>query len=416
MKLRCLCRVIVVLTFFGQGHSGRAEDLGFPKRCVELQNFPDGFVFWADIFSSKDSVLFHPESASGRGANGSSRSFIVWNTETGKWVARRQAMDAMPWYWMFSPDGKFLAIPLHSQKGVVQLWEVGSKDAQGIPHLQLLAELRRPEVLRTEQAKHGKLKGDVYAPLRWTPDSKTLIAGYNAPGCQILFWSYTDKPSVLSDASLSDREAKAWKPWAKLEFDVAVHFAVSPDNLTLAVIEQLQVPAEGQLFDVQTAQPREKFKIDYAAKSSGSQVFFTTFSPDGKTLAINGDCYFALWDTAPPAPRFEMVAPDFRVNTQSPHSFTFTPDNRWCLTLKQQRGDAVKRQGGLMQVRDMQTGEVRHEVSFPEQLGVLHTITELSGNRAITRLYSRNGGRTFLWHTEDLLRYALEHGTPPPPQ
>lgn len=66
-----------------------------------------------------------------------------------------------------------------------------------------------------------------------------------------------------------------------------------------------------------------------------------------------------------------------------------------------------------MQVRDMQTGEVRHEVSFPEQLGVLHTMTELSGNRAITRLYSRKGGRHFLWHTDDLLRYALEHGTPP---
>lgn len=417
MKSRCLCRVFVVLAFYGLGHLVRAEDLGFPKRCVELPNVSRDSDSYSDAYSSKDSVLFHAEAGLVKGKNGQSGSFLVWDTETGKLLARRQTPDTVPLFWSFSPDGKLLATPQFGQARPIQLWEVGAKDAQGVPQLRLITELRRREALGAEQPRFGWSSHDVCIPLGWTPDSKTLIAGYSTPGSQILFWSYTDKPSVLSDSPQNEREPKAWKPWAKLKFDARIRFAVSPDNQTLAVIEQDQRPTEGQLFDLQTAQPREKFKIDFAARpaqSSDSPDFIPTFSPDGKTLAINGENYFALWDTAPPVPRFEMVAPDFRERNQMAHSFTFTPDNRWCLTLRiVQSKDVVPRQGGLMQVRDMQTGEVIREVSFPAQLGVLHSITELPGNRAIARFYSRKGGRHFLWHTDDLLRYALEHGTSP---
>jgi hypothetical protein len=92
----------------------------------------------------------------------------------------------------------------------------------------------------------------------------------------------------------------------------------------------------------------------------------------------------------------------------------FSSDSRWLLTCNIVRSeDVVRRKGGLLQVRDAQTGDVRHEVSFPEQLGLLFSIRDLPDHRVVVRFWSRKGYRHFLWHADDLLRYAVEHGTPP---
>lgn len=196
MKARCLDWFIVLFAF-GLLGSARAEELGFPKRCVELQRAPSD-VWPDDTFSSRDSVLFRMGAGSPMATNGDSRSFVAWDTETGKLLARRPAPGSIPIHWQFSPDGTLLAVPMFGHARIIQLYEVGPKDPQGVPRLNLTAELR---------PKEKRLKGpsDAPPPLRphidveWTPDGKTLIAGYNSydrPLGQILFWSLTDKPSV----------------------------------------------------------------------------------------------------------------------------------------------------------------------------------------------------------------------------
>jgi len=393
------------------GSSAGAEELGFPKGCVELQKVPPEVVAF-DTLSSRDTVLFrlHP---SGNEPNSNSRSFIAWDTETGKWLARRPAPNALALGWQFSPDGKLLAVQVQDAR-IVQLWEVGSKDIKGVPQLRLIAELR-PREMRPKGQPNAALPGTCL--VAWTPDSKTLIVSYHTKSnfwnAQILFWSFTNKPSVWSDPPQDDREPTAWKPWARLEFDAPVQFAVSPDNRTLAVMEQHRRPAAGQLFDLQTAQPREKFKIDRDPKSGGTQDYKLRFSPDSKTLAIAGTRHFSLWDTAPPAPRVEMLDADVHRIEDFTHNFDFTSDSRWLLTLNIFRTDRGLGREAVVQVRDAQTGKVRHEVSFPEQLGLLYAISDLPDHRVLLRFESRKGRRHFLWHADDLLRYAVEHGTPP---
>ena len=324
MKARWFCRAVVVLAFCVLRSPVGAEELGFPKGCVELQKVPPETVAF-DTLSSRDSVLFRLDPASGKDANNNSRSFMAWDTETGKWLARPPAPNALTHGWQFSPDGKLLAVPIQGDAMIVQLWEVGSKDIKGVPQLRLIAELR-PREMRLKGQPNAASPAKSFG-VTWTPDSKTLIVGYhtgsNFWNAQILFWSFTNKPSVWSDSPQDDRESTAWKPWARLEFDAPVQFAVSPDNQTLAVMEQHRRPAEGQLFDLQTAQPREKFKIDRDPKTGGTQDYKPQFSPDSKTLAIAGTRHFSLWDTAPPAPRVEMLDPDVHRIEDFTHKFVW---------------------------------------------------------------------------------------------
>lgn len=319
--------------------------------------------------------------------------------------------------WHFSPDGSLLAVPLMGEAKIVQLWEVGSTDHHGVPQFRLITELR-PQDKRAPAPPNLPSTFAPYLNVAWTPDSKTLIARYNRHGSplesQILFWSFTDKPSVLSDAKDEDRGAKSWKPWAKLAFDDHVDFAVSPDNRTLAVIEHWLRPANGYLFDLETAALREKFDFDRDRNVKDPNLgdggcYVLQFSPDSKTLLIDGHRYFGLWNTTPPAPRIEMRQPDFKetLGERHPsfHSFAFTTDSRWLLISKvADSKDVLRRQGGLVQVRDVETGESRREVGFPSQLGLMYSLRELPDHRVLLRFHSRKGHRHFLWHTDDLFR------------
>lgn len=407
---------IVVLGVGVWNDVATAEELGFPKSCVELQSVQPQ-TLWDDIYSSRDSVLFRLDFGSRAGANGDATSFVAWDTDTGKLLARRQLPSKLIMNWQLSPDGKMLAVPVFGHGKVIQLWEVGENDSRGVPHLRLITELKRRNVPPEERP-------DSFSPqyvglMAWTPDSKTLIAGYaKAPKVyagQILFWSFTDKPSVDSDSPLDVPEPKSWKPWAKLDFDAPLTFAVSPDDRTLAVVESWPRHGQGQLFDLQTAAPREKFQIDHVLKG-GTQNYLLHFSPDSKTLVVygGGERYFKLWDTTSLKPRVDLIRPDFTDIMGDSHRHAFTSDSRWLLTRNNPRNkDVTRRQGGVVQVRDAQTGDVRREVSFPEQLGLFYSMSELQDQRVLLRFHSRKGHRHFLWHTDDLLRYAVEHGSPP---
>lgn len=425
MKASWVFRAVVVLAFCVLRSPVSAEELGFPKGCVELQKVPsESETVFYDTYSSRDSVLFRLDLVSGKDTNSNSRSFVAWDTETGKWLARRSAPHALAHEWQFSPDGKLLAVPVFGFARIVQLWEVGAKDQQGVPQLRLLTELRTKLTPLKQGQRDPNPPWMPYLQVAWTPDSKTLIARYNyhrnTTESQILFWSFTDKPSVLADPNEDDRGARAWKPWAKLEFEEQVQIAVSPDNRTLGVTEHFVRSHNGYFFDLQTAQPREKFDFDRNRDLKDPNVgdagaYIPQFSPDSKTLAIHGHNYFTLWNTDPPAPRVNMLRRDFSEIMGTSHYFSFTSDNRWLLTCNIARNeDVTRRKGGLVQVRDVQTGDVRYEVSFPAQLGLLYRISDLPDHRVVLRFWSRKGYRQFLWHTDDLLRYAVEHGTPPP--
>ena len=425
MTARCFLRTVVVMLLVATGVSIRAEELGFPKGCVELEKV--SFKWSFDTFSLRDSVLFRLVPGAADRTTEISQSFVAWDLDTGKWLARRPAPDSRAHRWMFSPDGKVLAVPVDDHARTVQLWEVGTKDIHGVPQLRLIAKLPQRKVLPNE-LQSGRPRGTTVCGVAWTPDSKTLLVNWPYPNFhtdhQILLWSFTDKPSVLSDSKQDEREPKAWKPWAKLEFDTAVDFAVSPDNQTLAVIQQRrkqQRLVDGHFFDPQTAQPREKFQFEPGSKSDAEILweYRPVFSPDSKTLAIEGGEYFALWETSPPAPRVEMVRPDFLKISGPHHRFVFTPDGRWLLTRKiAQHKELNSFTGGMLQVRDAQTGKVHCEVSFPEKLGQFIEIDSLPDGRVRTRFLSRKSSqgtdpREFLWHADDLLRYAAEHGSPP---
>ena len=407
---------IVVLSVGALRECATAGELGFPKSCVELQSVQSETI-WNDVYSSRDSVLFRRDFGARAGSNGDATSFIVWDTESGKLLARRQLPSKAALNWQLSPDGKLLAVPVFGHGKVIQLWELGTKDSRGVPQLRPLAELKRPHVSPDEHP-------DGFSPryvglMAWTPDSKTLIAGYaKAPksaAIQILFWSFTDKPNVLSDPPSEAPESKGWKPWAKLEFEALLTFAVSPDNRTLAVVESWPRHGQGHLFDPETAEPREKFQMDRIPKD-GTQFYMLRFSSDSKTLVIDGGGprYFSLWNTSPLTPRADLIRPDFTGILGESHGHAFTSDCRWLLTRNiADSKDVIRRQGGVVQVRDAQTGDVRHEVSFPEELGLLCSLSELQDHRVLLRFQSRKGHRHFLWHTDDLLRYAVENGSPP---
>lgn len=422
MKASWVASGFVVLAVVVWNGFATAEDLGFPKRCVELEKGPPVFLY-PDLYSSRDSVLFRMTRMS---VNGAEQSFVIWDTETGKLLARRPAPGSQTYGWQLSPDGKLLAVPVTGHAKIVQLWEVGSKDGRGVPQLRFLTELRPKDMPPKGQPEHPS-PWPAFVQVAWTPDSKTLIARYNlhlpssnaTPTAKILFWSYTDKPNVFADSPDEDRGTKAWKPWAKLEFEEHLQIAVSPDNRTLAVVEQWSRGPTGHLFDLQTAQSRETFPFDRnrakTAPLSGSALaYWPEFSPDSKTLVIRGDRYFGLWDTAPPVPRVEMPDADFHEIWGHHCKFVFTSDSRWLLTLNMFRTDRKLGRDAVVQVRDAQTAKVHHEVKFPSQLGLARLLINLPDHRLLLFFESaQKGHREFLWHTDDLLRYAVEHGSPP---
>lgn len=415
---------VLAIVVFSNGV--RAADLGFPESCIELAGMsPKGLQ--SHTFSTRDSVLFDFDWPNRRTLPGEASHFIAWDTKTGKWLTRMPVPELHSMCWEFSPDGTLLAVLIATNTRVVQLWEVGSKDGQGVPSLRLIAKLpqRHPRPILSDLRREGHASFIDVVRLAWTPDGKTLLAQHQFPKPQIQFWSRTDKPSVWDE---SDRETK-WKPWAILEFEsqIAFSFTVSPDNRSLAVLGS-GGRREGtvQIFDLSTAELREDFQVKRPPKKphEGDSSYRLKYSADSKTLAITDTQYLALWDTTPLKPRVEMEKPDFLGESDHPHhQMTFLQDPRWLLTRKSvSHEDSRRLTGGLLQLqfRNALTGELRQEVAFPKELGLLDALETVPDGRVMTRFSFRKknqdfGVRYFLWPVDDLLRYAAEHGSTPPP-
>ncbi len=426
MKTWSVRGVMVVLAVVVLADGLRAGDSGFPDSCIELANMPPRGLR-SHSFSTRDAVLFAFDHPNRRLNPGEQVPFIAWETRTGKWLAKMTSPDPRAIGWKFSPDGTLLAIPIVSKARIVQLWEVGKEDNNGVPALRLLTELHqryhRPTLSDPRSEGHAGFADLAF--LAWTPDSKTLLAQHETPNTEIQFWSRTDKPSVWDE---TDRDTK-WKPWAivKYEEDLIFDFTVSPDNRSLAVIHSTRRPlGSGQIFDLDTANLREEFQVQRPPrKPSESYGYRLKYSADSKTLAISDRRYLALWDTAPLKPRFEMEKPDFLGESDAPHGhMAFLQNDHWLLTMKSLSHEDRRRfTGGLiqLQVRDAQSGELRQEVAFPKELGLLDTLETLPDGRVMTRFAFRKknqdfGVRYFLWPHDDLLRYAAEHGSAPAPK
>lgn len=418
--------VLAVVVFF---NGVRAEELGFPESCIELKSVPKRAMI-SNALSTRDSVLFGLDRPNRKLNPGEQVPFIAWDTQTGKWLAKLQAPDPLVGLWKFSPDGTLLAIPLLTNTRIVQLWEVGPKDKQGVPALRQLTTLRqqyrRPTLSNARAEGHASF-GDLVC-LAWTPDSKTLLVSLKAPKYEIQFWSYTDKPSIWPDDS--DRDSK-WRPWAKVEVETEWDpgVAVSPDNQSLAIIANPgKGPINGQIVDLATAKLREKFQIRQREKPSYELTtdFRLQYSSDSKTLAISANQYLALWDTTPLAQRVAMEIPELSSTANNADSvmarLAFIQDNRILLTVKSATPEESRRvKGGQLQFRDALTAELLKEVSFPEELGSFQTIETLSDGRIMTkfvpsRMSHDSNARVFLWRGEDLLRYATEHASASTPQ
>lgn len=425
MKSWSVRGVTAVLVAVVLANAVRAAELDFPDTCIELASVsPRGLR--SHTISTRDSVLFGLDHPNRRLNPGEQVPFIAWDTRTGKWLAKMQSPDPHAIGWKFSPDGTLLAIPIIGSTRPVQLWEVGSKDSQGVPALRLLTTLqqryRRPT--RSDPRSEGHASFADLAFLAWTPDSKTLLAQHETPTTEIQFWSRTDKPSVWDE---TDRDTK-WKPWAivKYEEDLRLDFTVSPDNRSLAVIHSSRKPlGSGQIFDLDTANLREEFQVQRPPRKPYELYGYRLkYSANSKTLAISDSGYLALWNTTPVKPRVEMEKPAFLGESDHPHDqMAFIQGDRWLLTMKTVSHEDRRRvTGGLIQLqfRDAQSGSLRQEVSFPKELGLLETIETLPDGRVMTsfRFRKKNqdfGVHYFLWSDKDLLRYAAEHGSAPAP-
>ncbi len=417
--------VMAVLAVVVMTNAVRAAELNFPDTCVELANVrPRGFC--THTFSTRDSVLLDFDHPNRRLNPGEQVPFIAWDTRTGKWLAKMQSPNPHAIGWKFSPDGTLLAIPIIGSNRPVQLWEVGSKDSQGVPALRLLTTLqqryRRPTLSDPRSEGHASFADLAF--LEWTPDSKTLLAQHETPNTEIQFWSRTDKPSVWDE---TDRDIK-WKPWAivKYEEDLSLDFTASPDNRSLVVIHSDRRPLGSvQIFDLDTANLREEFQVQRPPRKPYELYGYRLkYSADSKTLAISDRLYLALWDTAPLKPRVEMEKPAFLGESDHPDGqMAFLQGDRWLLTMKSvSHEDRRRSTGGLIQLqfRNAQTGELHQEVAFPKELGLLTALETLPDGRVMTmfRFRKKNqdfGVRYFLWPEKDLLRYAAEHGSTPPP-
>ncbi len=419
--------VTTVLVVVALAKTVGAAELGFPNSCIELTGMlPMGLQ--SHTFSMRDSVLFSFDWPNRRTLPGEASHFIAWDTKTGNWLARMPVPELHSMCWEFSPDGTLLAVPIATNTRVVQLWEVGSKDRQGVPSLHLIAKLpqRHHRPILSDLRREGHAGFADVVRLAWTPDGKTLLAQHQYPKSQIQFWSRTDKPSVWDE---SDRETK-WKPWAILEFDsqIAFGFTVSPDNRSLAVLGSGgRREGTGQIFDLATAELREEFHVKRPPRKpyEAGNNYHLKYSADSKTLAISDNRYLALWDTTTLKPRVEMEKPDFLDESDHPHHrMAFLQDERWLLTVKSATQEDCRRfTGGLIQLqfRNVQTGELRKEVAFPKELGLLDVLETLPDGRVMTRFAFRKknqdfGVRYFLWPVDDLLRYAAEHGSTQTPR
>ncbi len=428
MKSGSVHGVTAVLAAVALINCVRAADLGFPETCVELANVSSKGLS-SHTLSPRDSVLFAFDHPNRKHIPGEVSPFVVWDSLTGQWLAKLPAPQEHALNWSFSPDGTLLAIGIATNTRVVQLWEVGSKDRQGVPSLRLIAKLpqRYHRPILSDPRREGHAGFADVVGLVWSPDSKTLLARHQTLKEEIQFWSRTDRPSVWDE---SDRETK-WKPWAIVEYEpqTTLHFTVSPDNRSLAALISHEAHGErregfGQIFELDTAKLREEFQVKRPPSNpSRTYDYRVKYSADSKTLAISDHRYLALWDTASLKPRVEMDKPDFLgESSEHPHYHTaFLQNDRWLLTMKGvSHNDRRRFTGGLnqLQIRNAQTGELRKEVRFPEELGLLDTLESLPDGRVMTRFafLKKNkdfGVRYFLWSHDDLLRYAVEHGSPP---
>ncbi len=228
-------------------------------------------------------------------AIGSGNTLSVWNTRTGE-LKLNLPHQGIVVSVAFSADGKMIAAGTGDQ--TLRLWDATTG--------------------RTKQT----LTGLTIKSIGFLPDDRTVVAANESgpSGGELLWWdtqtgrrksspiehflkNFTFSPDgkvittwedeqdqlVLMDA-LTGKTRKTIKLGGQL-FDYVVNMAISPDGKTLAVTEGCALVT---LRSLQTGAVLKRLQL----MNHGEDVFFSAFSPDGKTGATGcGDNDVRLWDS-----------------------------------------------------------------------------------------------------------------------
>lgn len=196
---------------------------------------------------------------------------LLWEADTGERTATLLGHTNIITSIAFSPDGTTLASG--SLGGTVHLWDVETS-----AHKETLTA-------------HTKDISNV----RFSPDGRTFVSS-----------SFNEDKVILWDVD-------TWQPKAVLDTDINC-FALSPDSSTLATGSWR---GELNLWDVASGTHKSEFLGHL------SNIFFVTFSPDGKTLASGGDGKLYLWDIASGARKLSITG-----HTDGVNSIAFSPDGK----------------------------------------------------------------------------------------
>ncbi len=221
--------------------------------------------------SKVDRIAFSPDGQTVAGGTWNDE-VMLWNVDTGARKATLLGHTHGISSIAFSPDGRTLASG--SWDKTIRLWDVTTHTHQAT---------------LTEHTK-------AVSRVAFSPDGNTFVSSSSNED-KVILW-----------------DAVTWQQKAAFNIDINC-FAVSPDSSTLATGSWHG--GELLLWDVATGKRR------MALVGHLSRIGSVTFSPDGKTLASEGDSDFYLWDIATGVRKLAITG-----HTESVFTIAFSPDGR----------------------------------------------------------------------------------------
>ncbi len=227
-------------------------------------------------------------------AVGNSFGVYLGDAATGKERWRKHFKNTFVDEFVFSPDGKALAVILRRNPDEVQLWDVATGKVlrafehpknTGITKLTFSADGKSLATVTTDhllvwEVASGREQARLEAPVRWciglgfTAEGKTLVTATDET--EVLVWDLEKK--VLR-SRLGRRLVQGGS-----------RAALSPDGRTFAVGTNY---SQVHLWNIATGKELHTDVIGH-----DSAVRCLTFSPDGRLLASGGDRWqVRLWDT-----------------------------------------------------------------------------------------------------------------------